>query len=72
MLGFAPEGAVSVTGHLPRPKSVSGQRSAVPIRLRMNGFSTNKTTFLLNFDLVCSQIVCCELLPPALHSTSSY
>ena len=72
MLGFALEGVVSVIVHLPRSKSVSVQRSAVPVCRRMNSFSTNKSILLLDFSFLCSQSVCCKLLPPTLHSTSWY
>ena len=58
--------------HLPRSKSVSVQWSAVPVCRRMNSFSTNKSILLLDFSSLCLQLICCNLLPPTLQSTSWY
>ena len=66
---FAPGGAASVTGHLPRPKSVSGQW------FQFVGAMVSQLTKLLcclTSDLFCLQKLHCKLLPPILHSTSWY
>ena len=62
-LVFATGGAGSIIGHLPRPKSVSGQRFQFVDAWIV--FSTNKTTLLLDFKPLLLSI-------PMLQASRSY
>ena len=67
---FAPGGAVSVIGHLPRPKPSAVNGSSLLIHEWFSQLT--KLLCCLTSDLFCLQYQCCTLLPPTLHSTSWY